>query len=133
MSVGMIAPQWMHSQVTAGEDESWSEEAGARSEIVDGMVVVSPSASKRHNRLARVLANALDAAAGPDWNADTDFDVRLQDVPLTNRRPDVVVYRADTTEITPTDPGHALLGVDIVSPGTETTDRVVKLDQCARA
>ena len=49
-----------------------------------------------------MLVNALDVAAGPDWNADTYFDVRLQDVPLPNRRPDIVVYRADTIDITPT-------------------------------
>lgn len=133
MSVDMIAPQWMHSQVTAGEYESWSAEQCAGIEIVDGMVVVSPSASKRHNRLARVLANALDVAAGPEWNADTDFDVRLQDVPLTNRRPDVVVYRADTIDINPTRPEHVLLAGEIVSPGSETTDRVVKLNQYAGA
>ncbi|WP_250299730.1 Uma2 family endonuclease, partial [Streptomyces sp. A 4/2] len=102
-------------------------------EIVDGMVVVSPSASKRHNRLARILANALDAAAGPDWNADTDFDVRLQDVPLTNRHPDVIVYRAETIDLTPTRPEHVLLVVEVVSPGSETTDRIVKVDQYARA
>jgi Uma2 family endonuclease len=123
----------MHSQITAAEYESWSQEQCAGIEIVDGMVVVSPSASKRHNRLARVLANALDAAAGPDWNADTDFDVRLQDVPLTNRRPDVVVYRANTIDVTPTRPEHVLLVAEIVSPGSETTDRVVKLDQYARS
>ncbi len=133
MSVDMIAPEWMHSQITAAEYESWSEEQCAGIEIVDGMVVVSPSASKRHNRLARILANALDAAAGPDWNADTDFDVRLQDVPLTNRRPDVVVYRADTIDISPTLPEHVLLVVEIVSPGSETTDRIVKFEQYARA
>jgi Uma2 family endonuclease len=131
MSVDMIAPQWMHAQVTAEEYESWSEEQCAGIEIVDGMVVVRPSASKRPNRLARVLANALDAAGRPDWNADTDFDVRLQDVPLTNRRPDIVVYRADTIDITPTRPEHVLLAVEIVSPGSETTDRVVKLNQYA--
>jgi hypothetical protein len=92
MSGKMIAPEWMHSQITVAEYESWSEEQCAGIEIVDGMVVVSPSASKRQNRLARILANAFDVTAGPDWNADTDFDVRLQDVPLTNRHPDVVVY-----------------------------------------
>jgi len=86
MSVDMIAPQWMHTQVTAEEYESWSAEQCAGIEIVDGMVVASPSASKRHNRHARVLANALDAAADPDWNADNDFDVRLRDVPLTSAR-----------------------------------------------
>ena len=133
MSADMIAPQWMHSQITTAEYESWSEEQCTGIEIVDGMVVVSPSASKRHNRLARILANALDAAAGPDWNADTDFDVRLQDVPLTNRRPDVVVYRANTIDVTPTRPEHVLLVVEIVSPGSETTDRIVKFEQYARS
>ena len=97
------------------------------------MVRPGPSASKRHNRLARLLANALDAAAGPDWNADTDFDVRLQDVPLNNRRPDVTVYRAATIDVSPTRPENVLLVVEVVSPGSETTDRVVKADQYARA
>lgn len=133
MGAEMIAPEWMHSQVTAEQYDSWTEEQCAGIEIVDGMIVVGPGASKRHNRLARILANALDAAAGPDWNADTDFDVRLQDVPLTNRRPDVVVYRADTIDITPTRPEHVLLVVEVVSPGSETTDRVVKVDQYATA
>jgi Uma2 family endonuclease len=133
MSVEMIAPEWMHSQITAAEYDSWTAEQCAGIEIVDGMVVVSPSASKRHNRLARMLANTLDAAAGPDWNADLDFDVRLQDVPLTNRRPDVTVYRADAIDVAPTRPEHVLLVVEIVSPGSETTDRVVKPEQYARA
>ncbi|MEU4648555.1 Uma2 family endonuclease [Nocardia fluminea] len=69
----------------------------------------------------------------PDWNADTDFDVRLQDVPLTNRRPDVVVYRADTIDLTPTRPEHVLMVVEVVSPGSQTTDRIVKVDQYAKA
>jgi Uma2 family endonuclease len=99
----------------------------------DGRAGLDPSASKRHNRLARLLANALDDAAGPDWNADTDFDVRLQDVPLNNRRPDVTVYRADTIDVTPTRPEHVLLVIEVVSPGSETTDRIVKVDQYARA
>jgi Uma2 family endonuclease len=94
----------MHTQISAEQYDSWSEEQCAGIEIADGMAVASPSASKRHNRPARVLANALDAAAGPDRNADTGFDVRLRDVPLTNRRPDVIVYRAETIDLTPTRP-----------------------------
>ncbi|GAA3549370.1 hypothetical protein GCM10022235_16230 [Kribbella ginsengisoli] len=52
---------------------------------------------------------------------------------MTNRRPDVVVYRADTIDIAPTRPEHVLLVVEVVSPGSETTDRIVKLDQYAKA
>lgn len=129
----MVTPAWMHQQVTAEQYASWTQEQCAGIEIVDGMVLVSPSASKRHNRLARLLANALDSAAGPDWNADIDFDVRLQDVPLNNRRPDVTVYRAETIDVVPTRPEHVLLVVEVVSPGSETTDRIVKADQYARA
>lgn len=133
MTADMVAPAWMHTQITAEQYETWSAEQCAGIEIVDGMVVVTPSASKRHNRLARILANALDLAAGPEWNADTELDVRLQDLPLTNRRPDVVVYRADTIDISPTRPEHVLLVVEVVSPGSETTDRVVKVDQYAKS
>ncbi|MEV0275563.1 Uma2 family endonuclease [Streptomyces sp. NPDC050610] len=123
----------MRQQVSAEQYDSWPEERCAGVEIVDGMAVVSPGAPKRHSRLARILANALDAAAGPDWNADTDFDIRLQDVPLTNRRPDVTVYRAETIDLTPTRPEHVLLVVEVVSPGSETTDRIVKVDQYAKS
>jgi Uma2 family endonuclease len=133
MTAAMVAPAWMHEQVTAEQYGMWTEEQCAGIEIVDGMVLVSPSASKRHNRLARLLSNALDVAAGPDWNADTDFDVRLQDVPLNNRRPDVTLYRAESIDVTPTRPEHVLLVVEVVSPGSETTDRIVKADQYAKA
>ncbi|MDT3444041.1 Uma2 family endonuclease [Pseudofrankia sp. BMG5.37] len=129
----MVAPAWMHEQITAEQYDSWSKEQSAGIEIVDGMVVVAPSALKYHNRLARTVANALDASGRPDWIADTDFDVRLQDVPLTVRRPDVVVYRADTLHIYPTRPEHVLLVVEIVSPGSEATDRFFKPTQYARA
>ncbi|WP_045876782.1 Uma2 family endonuclease [Pseudofrankia sp. DC12] len=129
----MIAPAWMHQQVTAEQYGSWSEEQCAGVEIVDGMVVVSPSATRRHNRLVRIITNALDAAGGLDWNADSDFDLRLQDVPLTNRRPDVVVYRADTLDVMPARPEHVLLVAEIVSPGSESTDRFVKAGEYARA
>ncbi len=133
MTAEAIAPQWMHDQVTAEQYDSWSKDQCAGIEIVDGMIVLSPSASKRHNRIARMLANALEGAAGPEWNADTDFDLRLQDVPLLNRRPDVVVYRADTIDISPTRPERVLMVVEIVSPGSETTDRKVKFDQYAKS
>src|SRR2546421_191019 len=63
MTAEMVAPAWMHEQITAEQYDSWSEEQCAGVEIVDGMVVVSPSASKRHNRLARILANGLEQTA----------------------------------------------------------------------
>jgi Uma2 family endonuclease len=133
MTVDPITPGWMRQQITAEQYDSWSAEQCAGIEIVDGMVVVTPSASVRHNRLARLVANGLDVAGGARWNADTDFDVRLQDVPLTNRRPDVVVYRAERIDSMPMRPEHVLLVAEVVSPGSESTDRILKPEQYARA
>ncbi|GLY33467.1 Uma2 family endonuclease [Kineosporia sp. NBRC 101731] len=133
MSGERVVPAWMYEPITADQYAMWTPEQCAGIEIVDGMALVSPSATKRHSRLARVLANALDAAGGPAWNADTDFDVRLQDAPLNNRRPDVTVYRTEVLDVSPTRPEHVLLVVEVVSPGSETTDRIVKADQYARA
>ncbi|MFD9689434.1 Uma2 family endonuclease [Kitasatospora sp. NPDC059088] len=121
------------STVTAEQYDGWTEEQCADVEIVGGVVVARPSRSARHNRIARLVANALDDAGGADWNADCGFDLRLRDVPLDNRCPDVVVYRADTVEEMPARPEHVLLLVEVVSPGSETTDRLVKPDQYAKA
>ena len=133
MTAEMIAPGWMHQQITAEQYDSWSEEQCSGIEIVDGMVVVTPSASARHNRPARRLANALEAAGDPEWFADLDFGVRLQDVPLTNRRPDVVVYRGSMIDHMPMRPENVRLVVEVVSPGSESTDRILKPGQYAQA
>ncbi len=133
MTAEMIAPYWMHQQVTAEQYDSWSEEQCAGIEIVDGIVTVTPSASRKHNMLANELAVTLKRAGRPRWLASTDFDVRLRDVPLLNRRPDVVVFRAETIDIMPARPDHLCLVVEIVSPGSETTDRMVKAAEYAQA
>ncbi|GCD43379.1 hypothetical protein GKJPGBOP_03060 [Streptomyces paromomycinus] len=43
------------------------------------------------------------------------------------------VHRAGPIDLTPTRPDHVLLVVEVVSPGSETTDRVVKVNQYAEA
>jgi hypothetical protein len=48
MTIEMIAPAWMRQQITAEQYDSWSEEQCEGIEIVDGMVVVVPSASIPH-------------------------------------------------------------------------------------
>lgn len=44
MTADAGTPEWMRHQITAVEYDSWSEERCAGIEIVDGMVVASPSA-----------------------------------------------------------------------------------------
>ena len=52
----MVVPAWMREPVTAEQYGAWTVEQCAGIEIMDGMVLVSPSPSKRHNRTARLLA-----------------------------------------------------------------------------
>lgn len=129
-----MAPEWMHEQITAEQYDSWPEEWCRGIEIVDGRVVVmTPAASKWHSAIGMMLGAAFMTADRPSWRAATDFDLRIQDVPLVNLRPDIVVFRADTIGVSPIRPDDVLLVVEIVSPGSETADRVTKPVQYARA
>jgi hypothetical protein len=55
-----------------------------------------------------------------------DVDLRLRDIPLLNRQPDVIVYAADTPRNRRIPVTAVLAVVEIVSAGSESTDRVVK-------
>jgi Uma2 family endonuclease len=122
-------PEWMltlpEEGVTAEEYDRMPEEICRRIEIVDGSIIVSPSATPRHNRIARLLANSLEAAAPAPWQVTTDVDLRLSDIPLHNRRPDVLVFSGDPDEL-PVRPPQVLLAVEIMSKGSVNADRVDK-------
>jgi Uma2 family endonuclease len=111
--------------VTAEEYDRMPEEICRRIEIVDGSIIVSPSATPRHNRIARMLANSLEEAAPAPWQVTTDVDLRISDVPLHNRRPDVLVFDGDPDEL-PVRPQHVLLAVEIMSKGSVSADRLDK-------
>src|SRR5215470_4881455 len=93
-------------------------------EVIDGYVVVCQSGSPEHSRVARRLANLLEAAkpAEPCAQVDTDIDVyfakrRKPGGRLSFRRPDVAVYRCvgRGSKVTTRE---ALMVVEVVSPGS---------------
>ena len=122
-------PEWMltlpEEGVTAEEYDRMPEEVCRRIEILDGSIIVSPSATPRHNRIARMLANSLEEAVPSPWQVTTDVDLRLADVPLHNRRPDVLVFSGDPDRL-PVRPHQVLLAVEIMSKGSVNTDRLDK-------
>lgn len=129
-------PEWMltlsEEGVTAEEYDRMPEEICMRIEIVDGSIIVSPSATPRHNRISWMLASALHAAAPAPWQVTTDVDLRLSDVPLHNRRPDVLVFQGDPDEL-PVRPHQVLLAVEIMSKGSVIADRLDKPAEYASA
>jgi hypothetical protein len=119
--------------VSSREYDRWSDDRRAGVEIADGRVVTAAVASTARRRAARVVANALDRAGGAEWNADVAVEVRLTDAPLTVRRPDVVVYRADALGVTPMRPQHVLCVVELVSRASQATGRIVGVHRYVQA
>jgi Uma2 family endonuclease len=132
-----IEPQ--PARVTAEMYERMPEEASRAVEIVDGYIVYCAAPSPQHQLAARRLANLIELAAraatrrsGGCLTVNLDVDLRLRDIPLLNRRPDVVLYRClDDGERLRAE--HAHLVIEIVSPSSETTDGVDKLGEYAKA
>lgn len=126
-------PTWMIEGLTAADYDALPEEVCRTIEVVDGMVTVSPAPSRWHQNVARRLANAIEAVCGPDLSLSADVDLRLADVPLLNRRPDVVVYRADLPDDAVLRPRDVVLVVEITSPGSVTQDTLAKPAEYAAA
>jgi Uma2 family endonuclease len=125
--------------VTVAEYEALPEEICRAIEVVDGYVIFCESPSREHQRAGRRLAQLIEkysrAAGGHGYGClevDTDVDLRLQDVPLLNRRPDVILYRClNRGEKIRAD--DAVLVVEIVSPGSVAADTADKFTEYARA
>ena len=120
---------WMQShptELTAADYDALSEEDCRNIEVVDGAVILSPSPRRHHQDITHGLTSALKAVASPQLRVSMDVDLRLRDVPLLNRRPDVVVYDASLPDDEVLRPEHCLLVVEVMSPGSITTDRVDK-------
>ncbi len=102
-----------------------------RYELVDGALLVTPPPHLRHSVLANELSHLLAAATGSGWGCATDpgvyFDLR------NYREPDLVVYRRSAIGKGRLEPGDVLLAIEVVSPSSVSTDRLVKPVQYAAA
>lgn len=120
MRVGATLPhrwEWTYEDLEELPDD------GCRYEIVDGGLVVSPPPPLRHEFVVEQLKVVLRAAAPAQWRVLSP-GVHLG---RSYRLPDVVVLRADVDRSVGTaEPGDVLLAVEVVSPGSVTTDRVTK-------
>ncbi|GAA2573453.1 Uma2 family endonuclease [Actinomadura fulvescens] len=127
--------------VTAEEYDALPEDIARVIEVVDGYVVYCEPPTPEHQIAGRRLANLIEGHAraamsrGHDClTVNTDIDLRLRDVPLLNRRPDVVLYRCLDRDLGERlRPEYVSLVVEIVSPGSETQDSADKLGEYAKA
>ena len=116
------------AQITAEEYEALPEEFCRTIEVIDGHILKCESPSRLHNRVARKMAVTFEENRKPEpcLMIDTDIDVRITDVPLNVRQPDVTVSRCipDDRRLYCTD---VVLVVEVVSPDSSLkTDTVEK-------
>lgn len=131
-----VLPEWLQlpaEGVTAADYEALPEEVCRQVEIVDGAVLVLPAPLRSHQRLARRLADAIEAACGPELAVVTGADLRVQEAPLVNRRPDIVVYDARVPDEQVLRPADCRLVVEVMSAGSVTADRLSKPAEYAAA
>jgi Uma2 family endonuclease len=101
-------------------------EDGRRREIIDGVLIVSPSPTTLHQGIAGRLMVALDNTCPDELHATQGVEIRI-----SRRRsltPDVLVVTAQAAARNPAHflPHEVALAVEIVSPGSVTMDRITK-------
>ncbi|ANZ38579.1 hypothetical protein BBK82_23465 [Lentzea guizhouensis] len=130
----MTAEAWRDHLVSLDEWDAMPEDKNL--ELVDGVLHVAASPEPRHQRAGRRLAHSLEMQLPDELSIETEVDVLLKVLPrATVRKPDIVVVPVATwgdgrRRFTAAD---VLLAVEIVSPGSEKTDRQVKPDEYAEA
>jgi len=105
---------------------------GLRYELIDGSIIVSPSATIGHNNIARWIADILETASPTEeWVVGTDQSTTVDD--RSELRPDLVVARTTHVSRTPFPIADTLLVGEVVSPNSALRDTETKKALYARA
>ena len=96
---------------------------GHRYELIDGVLLVSPAPSRRHQRVVVRLSQTLDRSCPPDLEVlVAPFDIVLAEDTLV--QPDVLVVRR--SEANEAGPADVALAVEVLSPSTRRVDLLLK-------
>ncbi|MGH3899526.1 MAG: Uma2 family endonuclease [Pseudonocardiaceae bacterium] len=102
-----------------------------RIELLDGSLLVSPSAGYRHQRLSSQLWLALSAATLEGFEVLEAINVRV--APGRILIPDLAVVNTPGADRTVAEPADVALVVEITSPGNAMVDRAIKPEIYASA
>lgn len=131
MSDTIVVPSEL---ITAQRWESLDREPYVHYELSEGVLVMTPRPTPRHQHAARLVANALERVLPPGLVPVLDVEIVLEpDFPGTYRAPDVVVVNASVVDGRPRlSPLDVSMVVEVVSPGSVIEDTVTKKEQYRR-
>jgi len=126
---------WPDHLLTLAEWDALGQDTSRRIELVEGVLLVSPRPVARHQLVVLAIAAALDTQLRPAWRALPEVEVTVEETaPPTVRTPDVSVVRAHATDgRARQSPSDVLAVVEVLSPGSRRTDRILKLSEYAEA
>ncbi|MET7751065.1 Uma2 family endonuclease [Micromonospora sp. NPDC005367] len=101
-------------------------EDGRRRELLDGVLLMSPSPTRTHQTIAMRLGVALEAECPDDYDVTQGVEVRINHT--RSFIPDVLVTTSTAAAREPSryEPHEVVLAIEIVSPSTRSIDRVLK-------
>lgn len=104
-----------------------------RMEFVDGIIRMGPTPTRRHQIVADNLRVALKAVCPDDLRIVGVQEVRIGE--LHRRNPDLMAIQAvaDDLDAASFAPAAVAMAIEVVGPGTETTDRLHKPAEYASA
>lgn len=132
----MSAAVWPDHLLSLEDWEALPEDSSRRYELVEGGLHVSPRPVFDHQRALLKLGSQVADQLPSDLVALPEVEVVLFEAwPATVRIPDLVVVSAEIADKNParcaaTD---VLLAVEVISPGSVRTDRIVKFAEYADA
>jgi Uma2 family endonuclease len=132
----MSVRPWPDRLLTLEEWDALPEDSSRHYELAEGVVVAVPRPAPQHQRAAGNLMVDLNRQLPPTLSATQDVEVVVESsFPATVRAPDVLVVSESLFLRNPPriDASDVLLAVEIVSPGTRRTDRVLKAVEYAAA
>ena len=118
------------------------EEFCRQVEVVNGQAARCEFPRRTHQTAARRLATVLEGAAadyldlhpGSCPDVSNDFDVILWEAPAaTIRRPDLALHNCAPGDVRPLPASYIRVIIEVVSPGSDKTDRVDKMGEYASA
>lgn len=132
----MSVQPWPDHLLTLEEWDALPEDLSRHYELAKGVLVVAPRPAPQHQRAAGNLVVDLNRQLPSTLSATQDVEVVIESgFPATVRAPAVVVTSESLYQRNPSriDASEVLLAVEIASPGTRRTDRVLKSVEYAAA